>query len=338
LWQFYLVEDYEGGAAIVSRIHHAIADGISLIGVMLSMTDDVGPMDPPPAPHDDDTGFRAAVEPLIEVIEQGLKASDCLFDMVKNPVRLLELVRQGTEVAAELTWLLTMPVDSDTRLKGKLSGEKRVASGEPLSLRDVKAIAHALGCTVNDVLLASVTSALRAYLASKGDETEGVELRALVPVNLRPAAGMSGTLGNHFGVFGLSLPVGEADPLERVQEGRAIHHDQYAAGQHCNDRTNQAVRRFAETDAGGGSGPGGGRAYSAARSDCDATGPVRQECGCRAAAAWARHYEYGVSHVSGFGRTGCIYEERTYFFKKISKKLLFRFACPPTHPGATDKE
>jgi WS/DGAT/MGAT family acyltransferase len=95
-----------------------------------------------------------------------------------------------------------------------------VAWSEPLKLSDVKAICHALGCSVNDVLLASVASALRAYLASKGDATQGVDVRALVPVNLRPAAMMNGELGNHFGVFALTLPVGEADPLVRVREVR----------------------------------------------------------------------------------------------------------------------
>ncbi len=220
LWQFHLIEDYAGGVAVVARIHHAIADGISLIGVMLSLTDEAGPLHPPVPQHEDESGFRAAVEPLIAAIDQGLKATGSLLDMVTRPAGLLELVKQGSGIAAELTWLLTMPSDSETRLKGKLSGEKRVAWGETLSLRDVKAIGHALGCSVNDVLLASVTSALRAYLASKGDNTDGVEVRALVPVNLRPEAGMNGMLGNHFGVFGLSLPVGEADPLQRVHEVR----------------------------------------------------------------------------------------------------------------------
>jgi WS/DGAT/MGAT family acyltransferase len=221
LWQFHLIEDFEGGVAVVSRIHHAIADGISLIGVMLSMTDDVGPIEPSAPPAQEERGFRAAVEPLIEAIDLGLKTTGSLLERARTPAGVAGLMRQGAGVAAELSWLLTMPTDSETRLKGKLSGEKRVAWCEPLSLRDVKAIGHALGCSVNDVLLASVASALRAYLISKGDPTRGVEVRGLVPVNLRPAAGMNGELGNHFGVFALSLPVGEPDPLERVRLVRA---------------------------------------------------------------------------------------------------------------------
>jgi diacylglycerol O-acyltransferase len=156
---------------------------------------------------------------LIERIEQGLKVTGTLLDVAMSPARMLDLVRQGSGVAAELTWLLTMPMDSPTRLKGELSGEKRVAWSEPLRLSDVKAISHALGCSVNDVLLASVASALRAYLASKGDSTEGVEVRGLIPVNLRPAASQPDeTLGNNFGVVALSLPVGETDAFARVRE------------------------------------------------------------------------------------------------------------------------
>jgi len=219
LWQFHLIEDYDGGVAVITRIHHAIADGMALVGLMLSLTDD-GPMPEPAKPHHDDDGLRAVVEPLIDAIGQGMKVTNTLWDAAKSPAKLAELLRRGTDVASELTWLLTMPSDSDTRFKGALSGDKRVAWSEPLSLRDVKAIGHALGCSVNDVLLASVAGALRGYLLAKGDPTEGVEVRALVPVNLRPEAVLSGELGNHFGVLGVTLPVGEPNPLARVFEVR----------------------------------------------------------------------------------------------------------------------
>ena len=217
LWQFHFIEDYEGGVAVITRIHHAIADGIALIGVMLSLTDE-GPE--PPAQKDAPDGLRAAFEPVFEAIGQGMKATNALLDVAKSPARMAGLVREGAGVAAELTWLLAMPNDTPTRFKGALSGDKRVAWSEPLRLRDVKAIGKALGCSVNDVLLSSVAGALRQYLADHGDATDGVELRALVPINLRPEAVLQGELGNHFGVLGLSLPVGEANPLARVFEVR----------------------------------------------------------------------------------------------------------------------
>ncbi|MCO5088309.1 MAG: WSD1 family O-acyltransferase, partial [Methylobacteriaceae bacterium] len=73
--------------------------------------------------------------------------------------------------------------------------------------------------SINDILLACVAGALRAYLEDKGDESRGVELRALVPINLRPP-GAEDELGNRFGILGVELPVGFADPLERLAEVR----------------------------------------------------------------------------------------------------------------------
>ena len=132
LWQFHILEDYEGGVALVTRIHHAIADGMALIGVMLSLTDD-GPVPEPEKQPNELDGFRGAVDPVIEAIDQGFKVTASVLDMAKSPAKLLELVRQGSGVAAELSWLLTMPSDSETRFKGKLCGDKRVAWSEPLS-------------------------------------------------------------------------------------------------------------------------------------------------------------------------------------------------------------
>jgi WS/DGAT/MGAT family acyltransferase len=112
-----------------------------------------------------------------------------------------------------------MPDDSRTRFKGKAGRKKVVAWAEPLPLDEVKAVGRALGCSINDVLLASAAGALRRYLVAKGDRVQGVELRAMVPVNLRP--GDDGELGNRFGLVTLLLPVGIANPLARLYE---VHH------------------------------------------------------------------------------------------------------------------
>jgi WS/DGAT/MGAT family acyltransferase len=84
----------------------------------------------------------------------------------------------------------------------------------------VKAVGKVLDCSVNDVLLATVAGALRRYLVDKGDATDGVELRAMVPVNLRANETEIG-LGNRFGLVTLLLPVGIANPLARLYE---VHH------------------------------------------------------------------------------------------------------------------
>jgi WS/DGAT/MGAT family acyltransferase len=91
---------------------------------------------------------------------------------------------------------------------------KRVAWADPLPLHEVKALGKALGCTVNDILIAAITGALRTYLLEI-NEQQIDEIRATVPVNLRPLEHAK-ELGNHFGLVFLSLPVNEANPLERV--------------------------------------------------------------------------------------------------------------------------
>jgi WS/DGAT/MGAT family acyltransferase len=113
-----------------------------------------------------------------------------------------------------------MPQDSPTRFKGKPGVAKQVAWAEPLPLDDIKTIAKALGASVNDVLLSCVAGALGEYLAHKGDATDGVMIRALVPVNLRPLE-EAYRLGNQFGLVFLDLPIGIGNPVERLYAVRA---------------------------------------------------------------------------------------------------------------------
>jgi diacylglycerol O-acyltransferase / wax synthase len=226
LWDYHIVEDFEGGAVLVARLHHAIADGIALVNVLLSMTDERP--DAPLGRHGSDE--RAAPtwsEDLFglagRLAAAGLRVSEdawkAWFDFAMNPLRAVDYVRQGAGIASELAYLLMMPTDTATRLKGVPLGDKRVAWGDPIPLPDVKAIGRALGCSVNDLLLAAVTGAIKGYLEEKGDSSDGVEVRALVPVNLRPP-GSGEELGNRFGIVAVELPVGFASPLERLHEIR----------------------------------------------------------------------------------------------------------------------
>lgn len=222
LWQFHIVEDYEGGAALVARIHHAIGDGIAMIGVLLSLTDgNASPARRPMHSVSPEGGYdlwSGFVERFSGAMQDGLRFSiEALrksLDAASSPSQLL---RDGTGIAAELAYLLLMPVDSPTRFKGAPSGNKRIAWSEPIVLPEVKAVSDVLGCSINDMLLTAVAGALRGYLSEKGDPTSGVEVRALVPVNLRPAGGEQ-PLGNRFGIVGIELPVGVENALTRLGE------------------------------------------------------------------------------------------------------------------------
>jgi WS/DGAT/MGAT family acyltransferase len=229
MWQFHLVERYRGGSALIARIHHCYADGIALVRVMLSMTD-AGPSGPPAmpfeaAPHkraseDDDAlsqllsgALGTARKIAAAMIEKGV-------DLWTDPAKAIALMGQGTAITAEIAKLALMPTDSKTRFKGSPGVVKRVAWTDPLSLAEVKAVGYALGASVNDVLLSCVAGALRAYLADKGDSTDGVMMRALVPVNLRPLE-KAYKLGNQFGLVFLDLPIGFDNPVERLYAVRA---------------------------------------------------------------------------------------------------------------------
>jgi len=229
LWEFHVVEDFDGGAAVVMRMHHAIADGIALVNVLLSLTDD-SPDAPitrrrpgAPKPAQVASAWEDMFGEAGRLVGTGLRVSDDFWkaslELASHPTRAAELLRQGTGVAAELAYLLFMPQDTTTRLKGIPLGDKRVAWAEPILLPEVKAVSRALGCTVNDMLLAAVTGAIKGYLEQKGDPTAGVEVRALVPINLRPP-GSDEELGNRFGIIAVELPVGFSSPLERLYEVR----------------------------------------------------------------------------------------------------------------------
>jgi len=224
LWQFHLVDRYAGGSAWIARIHHCYADGIALVKVLLAMTDegaaDAQPQTETRADHTDNLLTRW-LSPVTSTVETTWQAGTTLvgtyFDLLLHPTHAVEYARQGIDLAAEAARLALMPVDSPTRFKGVPTGAKRVAWSERLVLDEVKAVAHATGCSVNDVLLDCVAGALRAYLLDQGDPVDGVELRAMVPVNLRSESDTS-ALGNYFGLVAVLLPLGIENPVERLYE------------------------------------------------------------------------------------------------------------------------
>lgn len=229
LWQFHLVEDYEGGSAVIARIHHCIADGIALIGVMMSIVDGGKPPPERAEPADDGADWLsdAVVKPLTDIATkalglygQGVAKS---VEVLSNPSQLagsLALARTGMQVLGDVAALALMPDDSPTALKGKPAKGKCVAWSEPMPLADVKAIGKSLGCSINDVLLASVAGAIGGYLRERGDAVSGKQIRAMVPVNLRPPDKVH-QLGNRFGLVPLTLPIGVENPIERLYAVRA---------------------------------------------------------------------------------------------------------------------
>lgn len=228
MWQFHLIEDYQGGSAVILRIHHCYADGIALIHVLLSLTDSAPHAMPTPAEDEEQTEdagiFRRFFEPVDRVVNTTLKLGRGLVEegagIVLHPTQALDYARNGARLATEIARIALMSDDSRTRFKGDLGVTKRVAWAEPLDLREIKTVSKALGCSINDVLLSAVAGALRDYLVEQGDPIPGdLQVRAVIPVNLRPPE-QAARLGNFFGLVFLALPVGIAHPLERLYEVR----------------------------------------------------------------------------------------------------------------------
>ena len=204
LWDLYLVGHYGTGSALVYRIHHAIADGIALVRLLLSLTDDTEnpPVEVAP-PHEPGSAAGLAARLGHEALE-----------LARHPLDLARLaVADGTALAK----LVLLPADAHTALRGPAGVPKKVVWSDPIPLDRVKQVGHEAGATVNDVLLAAVSGALRTHLVRRRSPVH--DLRAIVPFNLRALdAALPADLGNKFGLVYLSLPVTTARRRERLQE------------------------------------------------------------------------------------------------------------------------
>ena len=156
---------------------------------------------PGPAP-----GIAARLTELL--VQQG-------FNILFNPFRLRGLARLGTGTMAAMSKLLWRPPDPNTIYKGELGVPKQVAWSRPVPLAEVKAVGRAVEGTVNDVMLAAATGALRRYLVDRGEAVQGLSIRAGLSVNLR-APSAQPSLGNQAGAVLVELPVGLNTALDRL--------------------------------------------------------------------------------------------------------------------------
>lgn len=197
-WELHVFDRPEGGTLLLARIHHAIADGFALLGVLLSLCDDAAPEPEAPTPTRWSTRLRAAAA------EVGAR--------VVQPQRLLRDAGRWLRSAARL--LLLLP-DRASPLRGPLGPRKAVAWSRAFALDPIRAAAHRSGATINDVLMAALAGGLRRYLVRSGATVHDV--RAMIPVNLRDPRASLG-LGNRFGLVVLSLPLSVAAPSARLHE------------------------------------------------------------------------------------------------------------------------
>jgi len=224
LWHAYVVDGYGDGAAIVSRMHHCIGDGIALARVMMSLTDSESDaassgIEPTRRPATPARGLAGLTAPATRIAtgtaRVAVQAARQGAQVATSPAHAASLAGAISRDAATAARLLLTPADAATAIKGDPGISRRVAWSRPLALDKIKRVAHDQEATVNDVLLAAVTGALRHYLQDH-DSPVG-EIQAMVPFNLRDLTRPVGPeLGNKFGLVFLPLPVGTSGSYRRL--------------------------------------------------------------------------------------------------------------------------
>jgi diacylglycerol O-acyltransferase len=221
LWELWMIENLEGNRfALISKSHHAMIDGISGVDLAQVMFD-LGPV-PAEIPHPD-AAWQPAPEPspvellaagAMGALRTGLSTAVRAATTITRPGHTLAGLREAAEGLGEVVWAGMNPAP-DTPLNVEIGPHRRftVVRSE---LRDFKRVKDAFGGTVNDVVLAVVSGALRGWLRKRGIRVEGLELRALVPVSIR-SENDRGTLGNRIAAMRGPLPVYVEDPVARLQ-------------------------------------------------------------------------------------------------------------------------
>ena len=220
LWEAWLVEGLEDDRfAMVSKTHHALVDGVSGVDIISVLFDTspqpaapTGPGDrwlPRPLPS------RAQLlgEALVERATIPAEITRSLRAIVRGPRRLLAGLRDAAVGMGAMAWAGLSPAPSSPYNKD--IGPHRRFTWVRANLNDLKAIKDALGGTVNDVVLATVAGALGKHLRRRGQNTDGLELKAMVPVSVRHDD-ERGALGNRVTAVMAALPVWCQDPAARV--------------------------------------------------------------------------------------------------------------------------
>jgi WS/DGAT/MGAT family acyltransferase len=235
LWELWLVEGLEGGGfAVISKTHHCLLDGVSGVDLASVLMETEPQFEPPPAPPHWTprpapkladllfTSMKGQIShPLQFVRELASSARAAAVGAASGEgVGDHDALRLVRELAAGIKPLLSFAGQGQappTSLNAAISPHRKFETVD-IPLAEVKLVRTGLGGTVNDVVLAIVTGALRRYLAGRG-EALGPDLRAMVPVSVRPQE-QRGSMGNQVSAVFCPLPVGDPDPASRLRKVR----------------------------------------------------------------------------------------------------------------------
>jgi WS/DGAT/MGAT family acyltransferase len=248
LWEMWLIEGLEDASfGLLTKAHHAMIDGIAGVD-LATVLFDLGP-DPTAIDEDLDPWVPESDPNPVDLLSAGVagmaKASLSVtakaIAALRTPERALQDARVAAEGIGEIAWAGLNPAPS-TPLNVEIGPHRRFASVVS-ELSDFKAVKNAFGGTVNDVVLAVVAGALRTWLQSRGVRTEGLELRALVPVSVRVQDDRGA--GNRLAAMRGPLPVWAEDPVERLAVVRAAMDDLKESKQAIGAEVLSNVQNFA---------------------------------------------------------------------------------------------
>jgi diacylglycerol O-acyltransferase / wax synthase len=221
LWESWMVEGLEGDRfALIFKTHHALVDGVSGVDLATVLFD----LEPSPAPQPADlVAWQPKPEPSpADLVVAGVRGmigvatglAARAASALSHPGTSVTVLRDAAEGVGEIVWagLNRAP---ETPLNVEIGPHRRYAVVRH-QLDDYKTVKNAFGGTVNDVVLTVVSGALARWLNSRGIRTEGLEMRALVPVSVRTER-HRGTLGNQLTVMRGPLPVYIRDPKARLE-------------------------------------------------------------------------------------------------------------------------
>ncbi len=246
LWEIWLVDGVEGGRhALICKTHHALVDGISGVDIMTVLF----AAEPDPPPIEEPPLWTPRPAPSTAQL-----LADGIAERAGGPLHLARtwLARPdhaGAAAGHSIAGLAAMAVAGlsgapDSPLNVRIGPHRRFAWAEG-DLAQFKAIKDAFGGTINDVVLTVVAGGLRAWLIRRGSDTEGLTLKAMVPISVRADAAR-GALGNQVAAMYAPLPVGIADPVERF---RTIHHAMRGLKESGQAVGAQAITRLADAAA-----------------------------------------------------------------------------------------